>query len=204
MRSVGFLLASTSLRIVLVPVLMALLLVGEGRYGLAAGLFVLAALTDFFDGYLARRWEITTTLGSFLDTTADKLLVAGVLIALVAVERASPWVAAVVVARELIILGLRGALAAGGDVMQPSLWGKLKTSLQFGAILLALLRPGELLAGAYLDEWVMVAAAVVTVGSGVDYLARAGSALWGPAAAGASGPAVRSASPPMRSRAPAP
>jgi CDP-diacylglycerol--glycerol-3-phosphate 3-phosphatidyltransferase len=83
------------------------------------------------------------------------------------------------VGRELIILGLRGVVAVDGAVMQPSIWGKLKTTIQFIAILLAILRPGGTIGGAYLDEWVMVIAAVITVISAVDYLQRFAPALTG-------------------------
>ncbi len=101
----------------------------------------------------------------------------GALIALVAVGRASPWVATIIVGRELVILGLRGAAAADGTVMVPSIWGKLKTNVQFAAILLALLRFPEPLGPLYLDEYVMLAAAAITVMSAVEYLARFGSVL---------------------------
>jgi CDP-diacylglycerol--glycerol-3-phosphate 3-phosphatidyltransferase len=167
-RSARFLAASTSLRILLTPVIMALLMADAAR-GLTAVLFAAAAATDWIDGYLARRWDVTTKLGSFLDTTADKLLVTGVLIALVAVERASPWVSVIIIGRELMVLGLRGVIAAEGTVMQPSIWGRLKTSIQFLAILLAILRPGDEVGGAFVDEWVMLAAAAITVASAVDY-----------------------------------
>jgi CDP-diacylglycerol---glycerol-3-phosphate 3-phosphatidyltransferase len=175
-RSARFLAASTSLRIVLTPVIMGLL-IADAEPVLTAVLFAIAAATDWFDGYLARRWEVTTKLGSFLDTTADKLLVTGVLIALVAVEVTSPWIALIIVGRELVILGLRGVIAAEGTVMQPSILGKLKTSIQFLAILLAILRPGEEIGGAYLDEWVMLLAAAITVASAADYLMRFGRSL---------------------------
>jgi CDP-diacylglycerol--glycerol-3-phosphate 3-phosphatidyltransferase len=178
MRSARFLAASTTLRILLTPVIMGMLM-GDAPAGLTAALFAAAAATDWFDGYLARRWQVTTKLGSFLDTTADKLLVAGVLVALVAVERASPWIAAIIIGRELTIMGLRGVIAAEGAVMQPSLLGKLKTSVQFLAILLAILRPGDPVGGLYVDEWVMLVAAAITVASAVDYLARSASSLSG-------------------------
>jgi CDP-diacylglycerol--glycerol-3-phosphate 3-phosphatidyltransferase len=172
---IHFLTASTLLRIALIPLVMAL--VDAGQDGLAAVLFAVAAFTDFYDGLLARRYEATTTLGSFLDTTADKLLVSGVLISLVAVERASPWVAAIIVGRELTILGLRGMVAVEGEVVQPSMLGKTKTLLQFVAILLAILRPGDPVAGAFADEWLMLVAAVATLWSGADYLVRFSSSL---------------------------
>jgi CDP-diacylglycerol---glycerol-3-phosphate 3-phosphatidyltransferase len=173
-KTSGFLAACSSARIVLVPVIMALIVADRDELGtlaiVAGVLFAVAAATDFFDGYLARRWKVTTTLGSFLDTTADKLLVTGVLVALVAVERASPWIVTIIVGRELLIMGLRGVVAADGAVMTPSFWGKLKTNVQFFAILLAILRPDLTFAGAYADEWLMVAAALITIGSAVDYL----------------------------------
>jgi CDP-diacylglycerol---glycerol-3-phosphate 3-phosphatidyltransferase len=184
-KTSGFLAATSSVRIVLVPVIMALIVADAGDLEalaiIAAVLFAFAAATDFIDGYLARRWKVTTTLGSFLDTTADKLLVTGVLVALVAVERASPWIVTIIVGRELVIMGLRGVIAADGAVMAPSIWGKLKTNVQFFAILLAIVRPDVVIAGAYLDEWLMVAAAVITVGSAVDYIASFASALREPA-----------------------
>jgi CDP-diacylglycerol--glycerol-3-phosphate 3-phosphatidyltransferase len=182
-RSARFLALSTGLRIVVAPVVMGLLMVDGATPGsvssAAAVLFCLAAATDWIDGHLARRWGVTTNLGSFLDTTADKVLVAGVLIALVAVERASPWIAALIVGRELVILGVRAELAAEGTVLQPSRLGKLKANVQFVAIALAILRPGGPLAGLYVDEWAMLAAAAITVASAVGYLTRFASSFSG-------------------------
>jgi CDP-diacylglycerol--glycerol-3-phosphate 3-phosphatidyltransferase len=171
--------AGTWSRIVLAPVVMALVLAGEGAELPAAVLFALTAATDYWDGRLARRWNITTTLGSFLDTTADKLLVTGVLIALVGADRVSPWIAAIIVGREILIMGLRGVIAVDGAVIKPSIWGKLKTTVQFVAILLAILRPGGEVAGLFVDEAVMLVAAVITVVSAADYLQRFSSALTG-------------------------
>jgi CDP-diacylglycerol--glycerol-3-phosphate 3-phosphatidyltransferase len=180
-RTARFLAISTSLRIVLTPIVMGLLLVDgttpSTAADVAAALFCVAAATDWIDGRLARRWGLTTTLGSFLDTTADKLLVTGGLIALVAVERASPWIALIIIGRELVIMGLRGVVAAEGTVMSPSLLGKVKTTVQFFAIALAIIRPGDEIFGLFLDEWVMLAAAAVTLASAADYLARSASAL---------------------------
>jgi CDP-diacylglycerol--glycerol-3-phosphate 3-phosphatidyltransferase len=180
-RSARFLAASTGLRIVLTPVVMGLLMIDgpdpSSLATVATVLFVLAASTDWIDGHLARRWGVTTKLGSFLDTTADKLLLTGVLIALVAVERASPWIAALIIGRELVIMGLRGVIAAEGTVMQPSSLGRLKTMIQFIAIALAIPRPGEPIGGLYIDEWAMLAAAAITVVSAVDYLARSARSL---------------------------
>src|ERR1044072_1309938 len=138
-RSARFLAASTSLRILLTPVIMAMLMQDAPR-GPTAVLFPTAAATGWVDASLARRWDVTTKIGSFLDTTADKLLVTGVLIALVAVERASRWVAVIIIGRELMVLGLRGVIAAGGTVMQASFLGRLKTAVPFLALLPRVLR----------------------------------------------------------------
>lgn len=170
----------TYLRILLVPAVMTCVLVGDDTrftYVTGAVLFVVAAGTDFVDGFLARRWRLTTTLGSFLDTTADKLLVSGVLVALVAAGRASPWAATIIVGRELLIMGLRGVVASGGVVVPPSIWGKLKATVQFVAITLAIVRVEDRLGPLHLDEYVMIAAVVVTVMSAVEYLTRYASAL---------------------------
>ena len=179
-RAAIFLEGITYLRAILVPVIMWLVLIGdetEHAYAIGGWLFAFAAITDFFDGFLARRWKKVTILGNFLDTTADKLLVSGVLVALVAVGRASPWIAFIIVGRELLILGLRGVVAAGGEVMKPSIWGKLKANVQFIAITLAILRLGEPIGDLYLDQWAMLVAATVTIGSGFEYLKRFAGAI---------------------------
>jgi CDP-diacylglycerol---glycerol-3-phosphate 3-phosphatidyltransferase len=181
-RAAAFLSGITYLRIVLVPVIMALILAGdrvEFAYVAAGILFAIAAATDFFDGLLARRWSQTSTLGSFLDTTADKLLVSGALVALVAVDRASPWIAFLIIGREILILGLRGAVAADGEVMKPSIWGKTKAAVQFVAIFLAIMRTSEKLGAFHPDQYVMFLAGVLTIGSAVDYVARFSGVLSG-------------------------
>jgi CDP-diacylglycerol--glycerol-3-phosphate 3-phosphatidyltransferase len=175
MRSARLIAAGSATRILLTPVVMWLVLNGEGDDAelSAAALFCVAAATDWVDGRLARRWGVTSKLGSFLDTTADKLLVSGVLIALVAAGRASMWIAALIIARELVVMALRGVMASEGEILAPSMLGKLKTSIQFLAIALAILRPGDPIGGLFIDEWVMLIAAAITVASAVDYLVRA-------------------------------
>jgi CDP-diacylglycerol---glycerol-3-phosphate 3-phosphatidyltransferase len=179
-KEASLLVRVTVARIVLIPVVMALVLSGEEtRYAYVVGavLFVVAALTDFVDGYLARRWGVTTTLGSFLDTTADKLLVTGALLALVAVDRASVWIAVIIIGREFVILGLRGMVALDGTVMPPSIWGKLKAGVQFLAITLAIVRYPNEIGPLFLDEYFMLVAAAVTIMSAVEYLSRFSSVL---------------------------
>ena len=167
--------AGTGVRVVLAPVTLALLL--DGSYTAAAIVFAVAAATDWFDGRLARRWGVTTSWGAFLDTTADKLLIATALIGLVSVHRVSPWVALIIVAREFAILGLRAAVASGGRRFETSMLGKWKATVQFVAITLAMLRPDVVIAGAYVDQWAMGFAAMVTAWSGIDYILRSSAAL---------------------------
>jgi CDP-diacylglycerol--glycerol-3-phosphate 3-phosphatidyltransferase len=174
-RASNFLTGITYLRVALVPVIMALVLAGPRvpyTFAIAAALFAIAAATDFFDGFLARRWAKATTLGSFLDTTADKLLVSGALVALLAVDRASAWIAFIIIGRELVILGLRGAVAVGGEVMVPSIWGKLKANAQFLAVTLAIVRIPDKAGPLFVDQYFMLLAAAVTIASAVEYLAR--------------------------------
>ncbi len=159
----------------MVPVILALVLVSDRldhAFGIAAVLMAAASFTDFLDGYLARRWRITTTLGAFLDTIADKLLVAGVLFALVEVGRAWAWAAFLIVGREIAISGLRGIAAMDGVLVTPSLWGKAKANVQYLAIFMALLRSEQTYGGLHPDEWAMIFAVVVTMLSGVQYVAR--------------------------------
>lgn len=158
-----------AVRIVLAPFVVAMALRGSDPV-LTAGLFALAASTDFFDGYIARKWNVESNLGIFLDSTADKLLVTGSLFALIAIDRASVWAALIIVMREFIVMALRSLTAVEGTIVPPSIWGKLKASVQFLAIFLAFLRPGEPIVGLYPDEWVMWLAVVITVLSGWGYL----------------------------------
>jgi CDP-diacylglycerol--glycerol-3-phosphate 3-phosphatidyltransferase len=175
LRSSRVLAVGTSVRIAASPVILGLLLSHD--WTIAAVVFLIAAATDFIDGRLARRWQVTTKLGSFLDTTADKLLVSTTLLGLVAVDRASAWVAFVIIAREFVILGLRAAVAAGGSHLETSMFGKWKASLQFAVIAVAILRPHVIIDGAYLDQWLMIVIAAITAWSGAEYLRASAAAL---------------------------
>jgi CDP-diacylglycerol--glycerol-3-phosphate 3-phosphatidyltransferase len=182
LRAAAFLKVVTWARVALIPAILALILAGPDNpdaFTAAAVLFAVAAITDFFDGLLARRWAQVSVFGNFLDTTADKLLVSGALIGLLVVDRVSPWIALVIIGREVLIIGLKGAVASTGDLVQPSIWGKAKANLQFLAILLAILRPGEPIGPLYLDEYAMIAAAVITVLSGAEYIVRFRGAVTG-------------------------
>jgi CDP-diacylglycerol--glycerol-3-phosphate 3-phosphatidyltransferase len=146
----------------------------ENHLAIAAGLFALAAFTDFLDGFIARRTTGGTVLGAFLDTTADKILVTGSLLALVSVDRVSIWPAAIIIFREFTVMALRGVVAQRGGLIQPSTWGKIKAATQFAAIFLAFVRLSEPWGPWYLDQWAMLVAVVATVGSMWGYL----TAFW--------------------------
>ncbi len=170
-------------RIVLTPVVMALVLLSndiDHAFGLAAFVFAIAASTDFLDGYLARRWEITTTLGAFLDSVADKVLVTGSLLVLIEVGRAWSWAVFIIIARELAVMGLRGVAALEDNSnVPPSMWGKVKALVQFTTIGFAMVRLSSEWGPFFFDEWLMLAAVAVTIISAWDYFARFGGALVG-------------------------
>jgi CDP-diacylglycerol--glycerol-3-phosphate 3-phosphatidyltransferase len=163
------------IRIVLTPVAMWLVVESVDSTPVrltAAVVFAIAAATDFADGYLARRWEITTTLGAFLDTIADKTLITGALVALVYVDTTNLWIAFIIIGREMAVMGLRSVAALAQDSVPPSMWGKSKAAVQFVAITVAILRPTIDIGPLRLDEWFMWAATVVTVLSGWEYFSR--------------------------------
>ncbi len=146
----------------------------EGHFRYAAIVFALAAFSDFLDGWLARRTTGGTVLGSFLDTTADKILVTGTLLALVSVDRVSIWPAAIIIFREFAVMALRGVVAQGGGLIRPSTWGKIKAFSQFLAIFLAFVRLADPWGPWYLDQWAMLFAVLATIGSAWGYM----TAFW--------------------------
>ena len=162
----------TLMRIVLVPVLVVVLLTEfEGKEWYGLGLFLLAALTDFLDGYLARRWKKVSRLGKLLDPAADKILTAAAFISLVGLGVAPSWMVTVIVAREFAVSALR-AFAASEQVVIPAGWsGKLKTVVQAVAVSLLIIHNqlGELRHLAPLSLWIAVA---ITLFSGADYFFR--------------------------------
>jgi len=182
----------TFLRIGLIPVLVVLLTDPGPTASLLAGLtFFLACLSDFLDGYLARRWGISTTLGKLLDPLADKLIVAAALIMLAGMDRTPSvpaWMAAVIIGRELAVTGLRAVALGQGVVLAAEELGKYKMIFQMFALHGLLLHYNFLgidfhLGGMYF-LWISL---VLTLWSGVDYHVRViRQLLRGPAAATAS------------------
>ena len=106
---------------------------------LASLLFALASLTDFLDGYIARRWNLETSLGKFLDPLADKLLVAVALIMLIPLDRVPSWMVAVIIGREILVTGLRVVAVTENMVISASRLGKYKTVLQIVSVICLLI-----------------------------------------------------------------
>lgn len=174
--------ALTTLRIFLVPVLVAVLLTRRGTGGLLVGtaIFGLAVLTDYLDGWLARRRNQVTRLGILLDPLADKLLTAAALLSLVELRVLPAWMVLIVIGRELAVTALRNIAAARGVLIPASALGKGKMVTQVVAIFLLLLGQVEprLMPVAWLTVWLMIAVALV---SGADYFRRFGWELLRPA-----------------------
>jgi CDP-diacylglycerol---glycerol-3-phosphate 3-phosphatidyltransferase len=164
--------ALTGLRIFLVPVLVVVLLTrAEGGLFLGVGIFGLAVLTDYLDGYFARRRNQVTRIGILLDPLADKLLTAAAFLSMVEMGLVPAWMVMIILGRELAVTALRNVAAGRGVLIGASALGKGKMVTQVVAILLLLLsRPLPLLRlPALVALWVVV---VVTVVSGIDYFVR--------------------------------
>lgn len=157
----------TMSRILLVPVFAFLTLIYPPGLNIPATLvFLLAALTDGLDGYLARSRQEVTRFGQLIDPIADKLLVTAALLALLELGQINTWVALVILGREFSVSGLRMLAAAEGRVIAASKWGKLKTTVQIAAITAFLL-------GISWAPFLMWIAVIVTILSGVDYFRNA-------------------------------
>lgn len=163
----------TILRVILIPVFLLVLFlvpVPTNRY-VAVAIFVVASLTDFLDGYLARRWNLVSNFGKFMDPLADKLLVMAALVSMVELGDLPSWVVIIILAREFAITGFRTLAMEANIVMAASWWGKVKTTVQMIMIIVVLLELPFAFMGAV--ETILVALAVFfTIVSGVDYIVK--------------------------------
>jgi CDP-diacylglycerol--glycerol-3-phosphate 3-phosphatidyltransferase len=163
----------TVLRIFLVPFLVVVLLTKfDGKEFLGAFIFLVAAATDFLDGYLARRRQQVTNLGILLDPIADKLLISAALISLVEQGVAPAWMVVVIIGREFAVSGLRSVATQRGIVIPASIWGKFKMGTQVLAVVLLIL--GEKLPQGFQKAgqgalWLVV---IVAVFSAADYFVK--------------------------------
>ena len=153
----------TLLRIIMIPVCLGLWAAGL-PIG-AAAVFALAAITDFLDGYIARKQNIVTVFGKFADPVADKVLVLTAMIFLCFDGILPAWAVSVVAARELMVDGLRLVCAGKGNVIAAGWLGKIKTNLQFFCVLSGMLLP----AGHLITLILSILMSVMTLWSGIDY-----------------------------------
>ena len=135
-------LLSLSRMLITAPIFVLILLDAPWAFLTATALFILASVTDFFDGYLSRRFKVVSPLGVFLDLTADKVFVSAILIALVQIGLVPAWIVVIIVTREFLVTGMRSMAAAKGKVIPAGIWGKQKTLITMIAIGLLLLAKG--------------------------------------------------------------
>ena len=169
----------TILRMIMVPFFVAVLLArpfGDASDWAALVIFIAASLTDMLDGQIARRCNLITDFGKFMDPLADKVLTCSGMICLVALGRLPAWVVCIIVGREFTISGFRLVAAEKGVVIAASWWGKVKTVFQ---MIMVILMIADLSALSLITQLVMWAATILTVISLVDYIWKNRSVLQG-------------------------
>ncbi len=163
----------TVLRVCMIPFFVAALLYQGGEnqmFRIAADvIFIAASLTDMLDGKIARKYNLVTNFGKFMDPLADKLLVCSALICLIELGQIPAWVVIIIISREFIISGFRLVASDNGVVIAASYWGKFKTVFQMTAVILLILNlePLALIANGVL--WIAV---ILTVVSLADYIVK--------------------------------
>lgn len=162
----------TLFRVVLIPFFVVFMLcditVAYDKW-IALGIFAVASLTDLLDGRIARKYNLVTNFGKFMDPLADKLLVCSALICLVDLRRIPSWIVIVIIAREFIISGFRLIASDNGVVIAASYWGKFKTTFQMAMICLMIADIAQI---RLVTDAVMWAALALTVVSLIDYLVK--------------------------------
>ncbi len=161
-------------RVILIPFFVFFLLApyfeGYGNY-IAVAIFIVASLTDLLDGKIARKYNLVTNFGKFMDPLADKLLVCSAMICLIELSRLPAWVVIVIIAREFIISGFRLIASDNGVVIAASYWGKFKTTFQMLMVIALIL--DFAFTWFYILEVVLIWAAVIlTVVSLIDYIVK--------------------------------
>lgn len=163
----------TMLRIIMIPVFVLFMLLpiaGEADKWIALVLFVAASLTDMLDGHIARKYNLITNFGKFMDPLADKLLVCSAMICLIPSGDLEAWIVIVIIAREFIISGFRLVASDNGIVIAASYWGKFKTVSQMAMIIVLIADFGgafDMIGTALI--WVSL---ILTVVSLIDYVAK--------------------------------
>ena len=162
----------TMARVIMIPFFVIFMLTGwggEASKWIILAIFIVASLTDLLDGHIARKHNLVTNFGKFMDPLADKLLVCSAMICLVEMGRIPAWIVIVIISREFIISGFRLIASDNGRVIAASYWGKFKTTFQMVMICLMI---ANIEALSVLTTIVMWVALVLTVVSLVDYLMK--------------------------------
>ena len=164
----------TLFRVILIPFFVFFLLApyfeGYGNY-IAVAIFIVASITDFLDGKIARKYNLVTNFGKFMDPLADKLLVCSALICLIQLELIPAWVVILIIAREFIISGFRLVASDNGVVIAASYWGKFKTAFQMLTVIVLILNiPNKVFT--ILGTVLIYVSLALTVISLIDYIAK--------------------------------
>ena len=163
----------TVLRVIMIPFFVAALLYDGGanqnmRY-MAAALFIIASLTDMLDGKIARKYNLVTNFGKFMDPLADKLLVCSALICMIELRELPAWMVIIIISREFIISGFRLVASDNGVVIAASYWGKFKTTFQMIGVVLLIFNIPALSMVTTIVIWIALALTVISL---VDYVVK--------------------------------
>ncbi|MBQ9437545.1 MAG: CDP-diacylglycerol--glycerol-3-phosphate 3-phosphatidyltransferase [Lachnospiraceae bacterium] len=162
----------TMLRVIMIPFFVFFLLTDyAGPYSdwIALGVFIAASLTDLADGKIARKYNLVSNFGKFMDPLADKLLVCSALICLVDIRRIPCWIVLIIIAREFIISGFRLVAADKGRVLAASMWGKFKTTFQMIMVCLMIANLPQLSLITAICMWIALALTIISL---ADYLIK--------------------------------
>ena len=164
----------TMARVIMIPFFVIFMLTGwggEASKWISLAIFIVASLTDLLDGHIARKHNLVTNFGKFMDPLADKLLVCSAMICLVEMGRIPAWIVIVIISREFIISGFRLIAAEQGIVIAASYWGKFKTTFQMIMIILLILDLNYPFSGV-VNMVVTYIALILTVVSLIDYIVK--------------------------------
>ncbi len=162
----------TILRVLLIPFYILFLmtdLAGDASKWIALAIFVVASITDFLDGYIARKYNMISNFGKFMDPLADKLLVCSAMICFVELERMPSWIVVVIIAREFVISGFRLVAVEQGRVIAAGWWGKFKTAFTMFMVIFMTINMDAL---KYVTIALMYISLALTIISLLDYLIR--------------------------------
>ncbi|RGS65402.1 CDP-diacylglycerol--glycerol-3-phosphate 3-phosphatidyltransferase [Roseburia inulinivorans] len=164
----------TTFRVILIPFFVFFMLApnmtGINHY-IAAAIFIVASLTDLLDGKIARKYNLVTNFGKFMDPLADKLLVCSAIICLIQTGQLAAWIVVIIIAREFIISGFRLIASDNGVVIAASYWGKFKTTFQMLMVIVLILNV-QMPFFQILGKILTYAALILTVVSLIDYIVK--------------------------------